>query len=100
MPRHIKIGLIVLGVGFAITLGFFVDIVGRIRSVVNETETETNPFKSAEAPLYAPEDPPMAVMIFFPSAAAGDIVLGAEQQQIFKSAEPGNRAKQILQKVL
>ena len=30
IPRHIKFGLIALGVGFAITLGLFVDVVGRI----------------------------------------------------------------------
>ena len=99
MPRHIKIGLIVLAVGFAITLGFFVDIVGRIRSVVNDVETETNPFKPPAEPLYAATDPPMTVKIFFPSVN-GEPVLSAEEQKIFKSAEPANRAKQILQKVL
>ena len=40
MPRHIKIGLIVFGIGGAIAMGFFVDIVGRVRSMVNERETE------------------------------------------------------------
>jgi hypothetical protein len=99
MPRHIKIGIIVLAVGFAITLGFFVDIVGRIRSVANSAETEANPFKQPPAPLYAPTDPPMPVKIFFPTAA-GESLLSAEQKTIFKSAELTNRAKQILQKVL
>jgi hypothetical protein len=99
MPRHIKIGLIVLAVGFAVTLGFFVDIVGRIRSVVNEAETEVNPFKPAPPPLYSPTDPPMLVKIFFPTAS-GEPLLSAEPQTIFKSSELANRAKQILQKVL
>ena len=98
MPRHIKIGLIVLGVGFAITLGFFVDIIGRIRSMVNEVETEENPFRPPAQPLYAPTDPPMNVKLFFP-AANGDVPLAAENQTIFKSSEPVNRAKQILQKL-
>jgi len=99
MPRHIKIGIIVLGIGFAITLGFFVDIVGRIRSVVNDPETEVNPFKQPAQPLYTATDPPMAVTIFFPTANA-ETLLSAEQGQIFKSSELANRAKQILQKVL
>ena len=98
MPRHIKIGLIVLGIGGAIAMGFFVDIVGRVRSMVNERETEENPFKPPSQPLYAPTDPAMAVKIFFP-AASGDSLLMAEDQTIFKSAEVGNRAKQILQKI-
>jgi len=99
MPRHIKIGLVVLAVGFAITLGFFVDIVGRIRTVVNDVETEANPFKPPTQPLYAATDPPMAVKIFFPTTS-GETILSAEDEKIFKSAEPANRAKQILQKIL
>ena len=98
MPRHIKIGLIVLGIGFAVTLGFFVDIVGRIQSMVNEVETEENPFRAPAQPLYAPTDPPMNVKLFFP-AADGDTPLAAEDQTIFRSSEPVNRAKQILQKL-
>ena len=98
MPRHIKIGLIVFGIGGAIAMGFFVDIVGRVRSMVNERETEENPFKPPAQPLYAPTDPPMTVKIFFP-AASGDSLLVAEDQTIFKSAEIANRARQILQKI-
>ncbi len=98
MPRHIKIGLIVLGIGFAVSLGFFVDIVGRIRSMVNERETEENPFTPPVQPLYSPTDPPMTAKIFFP-AADGDVLMTAEDETIFKSAVLTNRAKQILQKV-
>jgi len=99
MPRHIKIGLIVLAVGFTISLGFFVNIVGRIRSMVeNERETPGNPFTPAKEPLFKPTDPPMTVKIFFP-AVDGPNLLSAEDQTIFKSAELVNRAKQILQKV-
>jgi hypothetical protein len=97
MPRHIKIGLIVLAIGFAVTLGFFVDVVGRVRSVVNDSETEANPFTPPAEPLYSPTDPPMTVKIFFPGA---DVILSAEDQQIFKSTELTNRAKQILQNVV
>ena len=98
MPRHIKIGVIVLTIGFAVTLGFFVDVIGRIQSLVNDQETEENPFKPAEQPLYAPTDPPMTVKIFFPTAGA-DVLMSAEEQTIFKSAELMNQAKQILQKL-
>ena len=98
MQRHIKIGLIVLGIGFAVATGFFVDVVGRVRLMVNERETEENPFKAPKQPLYALTDPPMSVKIFFASAS-GDALLTAEDQTIFKSAEVGNRAKQILQKL-
>jgi sporulation and spore germination protein len=99
MPRHIKIGLIVLGIGFAVSVGFFVDIVGRVRHLVNEVETEENPFSPPPQPLYAPTDPPVNAKIFFP-AASGDALLTAEDETIFKSSEVVNRAKQILQKVL
>jgi len=99
MPRHIKIALIVLAIGFAVSLGFFVDIVGRVRSmVVNEKETAENPFTPPKTPLYKPTDPPMPVKIFFPSAD-GSILLSTEDSTIFKSAEVVNRAKQILEKV-
>jgi hypothetical protein len=99
MPRHITIGLITLGVGLAVALGFFVDVVGRVQSMMkNDRETEENPFKAPTQPLYAKDDPPMSVKIFFPSAS-GDPILTAEDQTIFKSGELGNRAKQILQKL-
>lgn len=98
MQRHIKIGLIVLGIAFAITLGFFVDVVGRIKTMVNERETEENPFTPPAQPLYAPSDPPLTAKIFYP-AATGDALMTAEDQTIFKSTELVNRAKQILQKL-
>jgi germination protein M len=98
MPRHIKISLIVLGIGFAVSLGFFVDIVGRVRNLVNEVETEENPFTPPVQPLYAPTDPPVTAKVFFP-AAGGSALLTAEDATIFRSAEVVNRAKQILQKL-
>jgi hypothetical protein len=99
MPRHIKIGLIVLGIGFAVALGFFVDVVGRVQSMMrNDRETEENPFKPPTQPLYAPTDPPMNVKVFFPAASGETLLLGADDT-IFKSSEVGNRAKQILQKL-
>lgn len=97
MPRHIKIAMIVLAIGSAVAVGFFVDVVGRIQSIVNERETEENPFRQP-AKLYAPTDPPMKIKVFFPTAS-GDPLLKAEDETIFRSAEPANRAKQILQKL-
>lgn len=101
MPRHIKIGLIVLGIGFIISVGFFVDVVGRIQSLVKSekesTETQ-NPFTPPKEPLYKPTDPPMTAKIFYPTVD-GSVLLSAEDQTIFKSAELVNRAKQILQKL-
>jgi hypothetical protein len=91
--------MIVLGVGLAIAVGFFVDVVGRVQSLMkNDKETEENPFKAPPQPLYAPTDPPLAVKIFFPQTS-GDALLTAEDQTIFKSAELANRARQILQKL-
>src|SRR5437762_9423519 len=91
MPRHVYIGLIVLGVGFAVALGFFVDVVGRVQSMMrNDHETEENPFKPPTQPLYAPTDPAINVKIFFP-AASGETLLTAEDEMIFKSSELGNR---------
>src|SRR5437867_13329181 len=91
MPRHIKISLIVFGTGGAVAMGFFVDIVGRVRSMVNEGETEENPFKAPAQPLYAPTDPSITVKIFFP-AASGDSLLVADHHTIFKSAGTSNRS--------
>jgi hypothetical protein len=100
MPRHIKIGLIVLGVGFAVALGFFVNIVGRVQSMMknDRAETEENPFKPPAQPLYTSTDPPMNVKLFFPPEA-GDTLLLAQDETIFKSGEVANRVKQILQKL-
>jgi len=98
MRRRIKIGMIVLGIGFAVSLGFFVDVVGRVRSLVNETETEENPFTPPVQPLYAPTDPPLTVKLFFP-ADGGSALLNTEDQTIFKSAELANQARQIIQKL-
>ena len=98
MPRHIKIALIVLAIGFAITFGLFVNVIGRIQSMVND-ETEADPFVAPVEELFSPTDPPMAAKIFFPPSTA-DFVLSSEDQMIFRSAELTNRAKQILQKVV
>ncbi len=99
MPRHVKIGLIVLGLGMAIAVGFFVDVVGRVQLLMkNDKETEENPFKAPPQPLYAPTDPPLAVKVFFPETS-GDVLLTTEDQTIFKSTELANRARQILQKL-
>lgn len=99
MPRHLKYGLIVLGIGFVITFGLFVDVVGRIQSMVQENEPEGNPFTPPAEPLYTQTDPPMTVKVFFPGMK-DDVILTAEDQTIFRSAELANRARQILQKLL
>ena len=99
MPRHLKIGLIVLVVGFAITLGLFVDVIGRIQTMVHEKEPAGNPFTPPAVPLYERTDPPMAVKVFFPGMK-DDVILSAEDQTIRRSGELANRARQILQKVL
>ena len=98
MPRHVKIGLIVLGIGLAVSMGFFVDVVGRVRSLVNERETEANPFTPPKTPLYNPTDPAMTAKIFFPTIN-GAALLSTEDQTIFQSKELVNRARQILQKL-
>jgi len=95
MSRHIKIALIVLGVGFAVAFGFFVDVVGRVQSMM-KNDRETEEFKAPAQPLYSPTDPPLNVKLFFPSANT-DPLLMAEDFTIFKSGQVGNRAKQILQ---
>ena len=100
IPRHIKIGLIVLGIGFVITSGLFVNVIGRIQSLmVQDREGQQNPFEPRSQPLYAESDPPMQVKLFFPSVQ-GETILSVEEQSIFRSAELTNRAKQIVQKLL
>jgi len=99
IPRHLKFGVIALVIGFVITLGLFVDVVGRIQSMVQQKEPEGNPFTPPAAPLYEQTDPPMTVKIFFPGMQE-DIILSGEDQTIFRSAELANRARQILQKLL
>ena len=99
IPRHLKFGMIALVIGFVITLGLFVDVVGRIQSMVQQKEPEGNPFTPPAAPLYEQTDPQMAVKVFFPGMQE-DIILSGEDQMIFRSAELANRARQILQKLL
>ena len=101
IPRHLKFGLIVLGIFGALTLGLFVDVVGRIRSIVQDQETEENPFTPSLPPLYTQADPPMMVKLFFPgSEGEDDIILWAEDRTIYRSAELAKRARQILEKLL
>jgi spore germination protein GerM len=99
LPRHIKIGLVVLLAGFVITFGLFVDVIGRIQSMVQNDDVEENPFAPTTQPLYQSSDPPMQVKLFFPSVQ-GDTILDVEDQTIFRSRELTNRAKQIVQKLL
>ncbi|HET9216742.1 MAG TPA: GerMN domain-containing protein [Terriglobia bacterium] len=100
LPRHLKIGLIVLTIGSAIAFGLFVNVIGRIQSMMQEKEPETsNPFTPAVTMLYERTDPPMTVKLFFPGEKE-DVVLSGEDQTIFRSAGLTNRARQILQKLL
>ena len=99
MPRYLKIGLVVVTIVGVISVGYFVGVVGRIRAMVHDTETEANPFTPPAAPLYASTDEPMNVKIFFPPGT-GDGILSTEQRTIFKSGELTNRAKQILKIVV
>jgi len=99
IPRHLRFGVITLVIGFVITLGLFVDVVGRIQSMVQQKEPEGNPFTPPAAPLYEQTDPPMTVKLFFPGMQE-DIILSGEDQTIRRSAELANRARQILQKLL
>jgi hypothetical protein len=99
IPRRVKWGLIVLGVGGAITMGLFVDVIGRIQSMVRQKETEANPFTPPPEQLYTQADPPMTVKLFFPGTGE-NVVLSSEDQTIRRSAELTNRARQIIQKVL
>ena len=99
IPKRVKYGLIVLGIGFAITMGLFVDVVGRIQSLMHQKEVEGNPFTPPPEKLYSHEDPPMSVKLFFPGMGE-NTVLSSEDQTIFRSPELANRARQIIQKLL
>ena len=101
IPRRLKFGLIALAVGFAVTLGLFVDVIGRIQSLVKDKkEVEGNSFTPPKAPLYNQSDPKMPVKLFFLGSEAGDVILAAEDQTIYRSAELANRAKQVLQNLI
>src|SRR5215813_5182679 len=99
IPRHLKISVILIAIGGVITFGYFLGIVGRIRSIVQQPESEANPFKAPSAPLYSSADPPMDVKLFYPTSS-GNAILASEPRMIFKSKEIPNRAKQILEMIV
>ena len=94
IPRHLKIGLILIAIAGVVSYGYFVGAVDRIRSLAHEQDTETNPF-TPPAPLHSSTDPPMDVKIFFPPGTGGSI-LSSEQRMIFNSPNLTDRARQIL----
>jgi len=100
IPRHLKIGLVLIGIAGVVSFGYFENVVGRIRSMVREPEKEAaNPFVASTEPLFSSADPPLAVKVFFPSVSSSSI-LSSEQRTIFKSSELTNRAKQLLKLVI
>lgn len=99
MPRHLKISLAIVGVVFVIALGSFMDIVGRVRSMVDSPETDANPFEAGTSTLYSPTDPTTSVKLFVP-ASGGPHLLASRDDTIFQSQDVVNRAKQILEKTL
>ena len=100
IPRHLKIGLILIVIAGVVSFGYFENVVGRIRSMVREPEKEAaNPFVASTEPLFSSADPPLAVKVFFPSVS-GSSILSSEQRTIFKSSELTNRAKQLLKLVI
>ena len=70
MPRYLKIGLVAVTIIGVISVGYFVGIVGRIRAMVHDTETEANPFTPPATPLYAANDLPMGAPSRTRSAAS------------------------------
>ena len=100
IPRHLKIGLILIVIAGVVSFGYFENVVGRIRSMVREPEKEaTNPFVASTEPLFSSADPPLAVKVFFPPVS-GPSILSSEQRTIFKSSELTNRAKQLLKLII
>ena len=100
IPRHLKIGLVLIVIAGVVSFGYFENVVGRIRSMVREPEKEAaNPFVASTEPLFSSADPPLAVKVFFPSVS-GSSILSSEQRTIFKSSELTNRAKQLLKLVI
>lgn len=95
MPRYLKIGIIVLATGYLIAGGYYREIVSRLESVVEVDERAPNPFTAPHEPLYKPDDPPMAVKVFFPTRD-GSPLLSTDERTIFASAELSNRVKQVL----
>jgi len=100
IPRHLKIGLVLIAVAGIVSFGYFENVVGRIRSMVQEPEKEAaNPFIATTEPLFSSADPPMPVRVFFPPLS-GKTILASEQRTIFKSPELTNRAKQLLKLIV
>jgi len=98
IPRHLKIGLVLIAIAGAVSYAYFVGAVDRIRSLAHEQETEANPF-TAPDPVHSSADPPVEVKVFFPPGR-GNSILSFEQRMIFKSPDLTNRAKQILKIVM
>ena len=74
IPRHLKIGLVLIGIAGVVSFGYFENVVGRIRSMVREPEKEAaNPFVASTEPLFSSADPPLAVKVFFPSVSGSSI---------------------------
>ena len=100
IPRHLKIGLVLIVLAGIVSFGYFENVVGRIRSMVREPEKEAaNPFVASMEPLFSSADPPIPVKVFFPSIS-GQTILSSEQRTIFKSPELTNRAKQLLKLII
>jgi len=100
IPRHLKIGLVLIAIAGAVSFGYFENVVGRIRSMVREPDKEAaNPFVASTEPLFSSADPPIAVKVFFPPVS-GSSMLSSEQRTIFKSGEMTNRAKQLLKIII
>jgi len=100
VPRHLKIGLVLIAIAGVVSFGYFENVVGRIRSMVREPEKEAaNPFVATNEPLYSSVDPPLPVKVFFPPIS-GQSILSSEQRTIFKSPELSNRAKQLLKLIV
>jgi hypothetical protein len=100
IPRHLKIGLVLIVIAGVVSYGYFENVVGRIQSMVREPEKEAaNPFVASTEPLFSSEDPPLAVKVFFPPVS-GSSILSSEQRTIFKSSELTNRAKQLLKLII
>jgi|GEM_PF-1004746 len=100
IPRHLKIGLVLIAVAGIVSFGYFENVVGRIRSMVQEPEKEAaNPFIATTEPLFSSADPAIPVRVFFPPLS-GLTILASEQRTIFKSPELTNRAKQLLKLIV
>lgn len=98
MPRHIKLGLVFLGLVLVLGISYYYNLQKHISQLVRPPQEPPQPYL-VDKPVFSETAPLKRVRIFFPSKSR-DGLLEPEEREIHSSDQISAEAKQIIAELI